>query len=187
MVRVDPARPQARPASASLAPSRESTPERGTRIPSVGDGKDEDDWSYEGKSMTLRDILVRAGDATFAHFDILRERYLSFFSLSTLAQGRTGPDGGTYFHLGTLIVPCATLNAATPRWQGFRTCLALIALPPSAPRVPRTPGSGCPADFNPFSFFWPRCFGLIDPIINAIVFIADEEDVDVADETLGWE
>lgn len=28
--------------------------------------------------MTLRDILVRAGDATFAHFDILREPYLSF-------------------------------------------------------------------------------------------------------------
>ena len=39
--------------------------------------------------MTLRDILVRAGDATFAHFDILRERYLSlsltqFFRLYTL-------------------------------------------------------------------------------------------------------
>jgi hypothetical protein len=31
--------------------------------------------------MTLRDILVRAGDATFAHFDILRERYLYFFHL----------------------------------------------------------------------------------------------------------
>lgn len=74
---MDPARLQARPASANLAPSRESTPERGTRIPSVGDSKDEDDWSYEGKSMTIRDILVRAGDATFAHFDILRERYLS--------------------------------------------------------------------------------------------------------------
>jgi hypothetical protein len=39
----------------------------------MGDGKDEDDWSCEGRSMTLRDILVRAGDATFAHFDILRE------------------------------------------------------------------------------------------------------------------
>jgi len=39
----------------------------------MGDGKDEDDWGYEGRSMTLRDILVRAGDATFAHFDILRE------------------------------------------------------------------------------------------------------------------
>jgi hypothetical protein len=39
----------------------------------MGDGKDGDDWSYEGGSMTLRDILVRAGDATFAHFDILRE------------------------------------------------------------------------------------------------------------------
>jgi hypothetical protein len=73
VVRVDPARPQARPASASLAPSRESTPERGTRIPSLCDGRDEDDWSYEGKSVTLRDILVRAGDATFGHFDILRE------------------------------------------------------------------------------------------------------------------
>ena len=40
----------------------------------MGDGKDEDDWCYEGRSMTLRDILVRAGDATFAHFDILSER-----------------------------------------------------------------------------------------------------------------
>ena len=35
--------------------------------------------------MTLRDILVRAGDATFAQFDILRERYLSlsYFYYST--------------------------------------------------------------------------------------------------------
>lgn len=107
MVRLDPARLQARPASASLAPSRESTPERGTRIPSVGDGKDEDDWCYEGKSTTLRDILVRAGDATFAHFDILRERYLSLFLfLSTLAQGRTGPDGGTYLLLRTDCTVC---------------------------------------------------------------------------------
>ena len=31
--------------------------------------------------MTLRDILVRAGDATFAQFDILRERYLSLLLL----------------------------------------------------------------------------------------------------------
>ncbi|KAH9004552.1 hypothetical protein EDB86DRAFT_2883979 [Lactarius hatsudake] len=29
---------------------------------SEGGGKDEDDWSYEGKSMTLRDILVRADE-----------------------------------------------------------------------------------------------------------------------------
>lgn len=62
-----------RPPPASQASSRESTPERGTTTPFEGDGKDEDDWSYEGKSMTLRDILVRAGDATFAHFDILHE------------------------------------------------------------------------------------------------------------------
>jgi hypothetical protein len=89
---MDPARLQARPASASLASSRGSTPERGTRIPPVGDGKDEDDWGYEGKSMTLRDILVRAGDATFGHFDILRERYLSFFSSSRLfAQAAQAP------------------------------------------------------------------------------------------------
>ena len=73
MVQMDPARRQARPACASQASSRESTPENGTATPPMGDGKDEDDWSYEGRSMTLRDILVRAGDATFAHFDILRE------------------------------------------------------------------------------------------------------------------
>ena len=44
----------------------------------MADGEDEDDWTYEGKSMTLRDILVRAGDATFAHFDILSEQRPSF-------------------------------------------------------------------------------------------------------------
>jgi len=27
----------------------------------MGNGKDEDDWSYDGRSMTPRDILVRAG------------------------------------------------------------------------------------------------------------------------------
>jgi hypothetical protein len=69
---MDPVRRQARPACASQASSRERTPENGT-TPPMGDGKDGDDWSYEGRSMTLRDILVRAGDATFAHFDILRE------------------------------------------------------------------------------------------------------------------
>jgi hypothetical protein len=58
----------------------------------MGDGKGEDDWSYEGKSMTLRDILVRAGDATFAHFDILRERYLSFsLSFRLCAQAAQAP------------------------------------------------------------------------------------------------
>ena len=72
MVQMDPVRRQARPACASQASSRERTPENGT-TPPMGDGKDGDDWSYEGRSMTLRDILVRAGDATFAHFDILRE------------------------------------------------------------------------------------------------------------------
>ncbi len=81
MIQTGPAR--WRPSPASRASSRESTPERETATPSEGRGKNEDDWSYEGKSMTLRDILVRAGDATFAHFDILRERYLppshSFF------------------------------------------------------------------------------------------------------------
>ena len=78
MIQTGPARRGPPPASQASS-SRESTPERGTATPSEGDGKDEDDWSYEGKSMTLRDILVRAGDATFAHFDILRERYLCFF------------------------------------------------------------------------------------------------------------
>jgi hypothetical protein len=82
MVQKDPARPQARPTCASLASSRESTPEHGTTTPPMGDGKNEDDWCYEGRSMTLRDILVRAGDATFAHFDILSERCFLFFSFS---------------------------------------------------------------------------------------------------------
>ena len=62
-----------------------------------------------------------------------------------------------------------------------------IALPPLAPSVPRTRSSGCPAGLLLFFFFWTRNFGLIDQIINAIEFLTDEEDVDVADETLGWE
>jgi hypothetical protein len=33
-------------------------------MPPMAVGKDEDDWSYEGRHMTLRDILVRAGNAT---------------------------------------------------------------------------------------------------------------------------
>ncbi|EIM90412.1 uncharacterized protein STEHIDRAFT_154237 [Stereum hirsutum FP-91666 SS1] len=33
----------------------------------------EDDEVYEGKSMSLRDILVQAGDATFAQYDLLAE------------------------------------------------------------------------------------------------------------------
>ena len=74
MIQTGRARRQPQPTSASLLSSRESTPEHGRITPSAGGGKDEDDWSYEGKSMTLRDMLVRAGDATFAHFDILRER-----------------------------------------------------------------------------------------------------------------
>lgn len=80
MVQMDPVRRQARPACVSQVSSRESTPENGTTTPPMGDCKDEDDWSYEGRSMTLRDILVRAGDATFAHFDILREWTLIFSS-----------------------------------------------------------------------------------------------------------
>jgi hypothetical protein len=74
----------------------------------MGDGKDEDDWSYEGRSMTLRDILVRAGDATFAHFDILRESLI--FSSSSLCTGRTGPEGDTHFLLCRLIKSCTTLR-----------------------------------------------------------------------------
>ena len=49
--------------------------------------------------MTLRDILVRAGDATFAQFDILRERYLSLslsLTFTTLHAGRTNPKSGAY-------------------------------------------------------------------------------------------
>jgi hypothetical protein len=73
MIQMGPARRQVSPTCASLASSRESPPEHDRLTPDAGGGKDEDDWSYEGKSMSLRDILVRAGDATFAHFDILRE------------------------------------------------------------------------------------------------------------------
>jgi len=73
VVQLDPARREGQPACASLASSRESTPGHGTTTPPMADGEDESDWTYEGKSMTLRDILVRAGDATFAHFDILNE------------------------------------------------------------------------------------------------------------------
>jgi hypothetical protein len=75
----------------------------------MGDGKDEDDWCYEGRSMTLRDILVRAGDATFAHFDILSERCFLFISSSRLCTGRTGPEGNT-FPFMPLIKSCMTLR-----------------------------------------------------------------------------
>ncbi|KAI0313204.1 hypothetical protein OF83DRAFT_1142519, partial [Amylostereum chailletii] len=36
-----------------------------------GEEEEEEEVVYEGYSVTLRDILVRAGDSTFAHFDIL--------------------------------------------------------------------------------------------------------------------
>jgi hypothetical protein len=49
--------------------------------------------------MTLRDILVRAGDATFAQFDILRERYLSLFTHSS-DSGYTSPGSGAYTRRG---------------------------------------------------------------------------------------
>jgi hypothetical protein len=104
-----------------------------------------------------------------------------------MCTGRTGPEGGTYFLSSKLIVWCATLRSATPRWQGFRTCLTAMALPPSVPRIPRTGSSGCPAGFSFLILMASLFLGLIDQIINAIEFIADEEDVDVADETLGWE
>ena len=54
-------------------------------------------------------------------------------------------------------------------------------MPPSAPRVPRPHESGCPAGFLSF------LDSLIDQFINSIDFVADEDVVDVADETLGWE
>ncbi|KAI0056065.1 hypothetical protein BV25DRAFT_1658711 [Artomyces pyxidatus] len=44
-----------------------------TRIQADADSDEDEDLLYEGKSVTLRDILVRAGDATFAHFDILHD------------------------------------------------------------------------------------------------------------------
>jgi hypothetical protein len=44
-----------------------------------------------------------------------------------------------------------------------------------------------PRGFVLFDCYGLAVLGLIDQIINAIDFIADEEDVDVADETLGWE
>ena len=67
----------------------------------MADGKNEDNWTYEGKSTILRDILVRAGDATFVHFDILSEQIplLLFFFSSLLCTGRTGPEEGIYFLL----------------------------------------------------------------------------------------
>lgn len=112
MVEMGPTRRQATPASASLASSRESTPEHGRITPSVGGGKDEDDLTYEGKSITLRDILVRAGDATFAHFDILRERYLSFslfFSSAQAAQALKEVHTSKKNISHGLIVLCARL------------------------------------------------------------------------------
>jgi hypothetical protein len=44
-----------------------------------------------------------------------------------------------------------------------------------------------PRGFLLFDSFGLAALGLIDQVINAIEFVADEEDVDVADETLGWE
>ncbi|KAF8269690.1 hypothetical protein EI94DRAFT_924825 [Lactarius quietus] len=111
MIQTGPARQLPAPAS-----SRESTPERGTATPSEGDGKDDDDWGYEGKSMTLRDILVRAGDATFAHFDILRERYLSFSHLFIALKAAHIRGGGKNVHVSWLN--CVLASSATPRWQG---------------------------------------------------------------------
>lgn len=72
-----------------------SVPSEGSAVSEKGDGEDvgsetdapfsesvpeeeeemgEDDEVYEGKSMSLRDILVQAGDATFAQYDLLGER-----------------------------------------------------------------------------------------------------------------
>jgi len=73
MVQMEPARRQAGRACASLASSRECTPENGTTTPPMGNGKDEDDWSYEKRSMTPHGIFVRAEDTTFPGFDVLRE------------------------------------------------------------------------------------------------------------------
>jgi hypothetical protein len=90
--------------------------------------------------------------------------------------------------LSDLIVLCATLRAATPRWQGFRTCLIGLLCRRQHPAYPARVAAGAPRVYSWFFvFFWTRNFGLIDQIINAIEFLTDEEDVDVADETLGWE
>lgn len=120
MVQTGAARWRPPPASQASS-SRESTPERGTATPFEGDGKDEDDWSYEGKSMTLRDILVRAGDATFAHFDILREPYLSFHHSFFRIYTGLAPKGGAYpspERKKTTKVWLICAYSATPRWQG---------------------------------------------------------------------
>jgi hypothetical protein len=159
MVQTDPARLQARPASASLASSRGSTPERGTRIPSVGDGKDEDDWGYEGKSMTLRDILVRVGDATFAHFDILRERYLSFsLPLDYLHRPHRPRRWHIFPFERTDCIVChpARCHAQMARLSNVfnRNCLTAIG----SPRIPAHVAAGTPR-ISPFWFFWPRYFG----------------------------
>jgi len=53
--------------------------------------------------------------------------------------------------------------------------------------TPRTPPGRQRVLRGPPLFFWPRCYRLIDQFINSIDFVADEEAVDVADETLGWE
>jgi hypothetical protein len=102
--------------------------------------------------------------------------------------GRIGPEGGTYFPFERRDCTCATPARCHAQMARLSNVFDWIALPPSAPRVPRTHSSGCPAGLLFFSFFFgTRNFGLIDQIINAIEFLTGEEDVDVADETLGWE
>jgi hypothetical protein len=134
------ARRQTQPTNASLASSRESTPEHGRITPSAGGGKDEDDWSYEGKSMTLRDILVRAGDATFAHFDILRERYLSHSLAFGPAQAAQALKEVHIFQREPFTHPdCIVWQAVLPRQVGKAVKrVGREYLQPSAPRVPHT-------------------------------------------------
>jgi hypothetical protein len=59
-------------------------------------------------------------------------------------------------------------------------------MPPSAPRVlcPAYTAAGTPRVFSLFRLALIAC--LIN-FINSIDFVADEDVVDVADETMGWE
>ena len=69
-----------------------------------------------------------------------------------------------------------------PRRVGtaFEHYYATVTTPrilPTRQRVPRG-----------FPLFWPRSYRLIDQnFFNSIDFLADEDVVDVTDETLGWE
>lgn len=63
----------------------ETDPPFSESVPEEEEEMGEDDEVYEGKSMSLRDILVQAGDATFAQYDLLGEcsrLFLPIFRMS---------------------------------------------------------------------------------------------------------